>query len=164
MKLSELRGKPVIGMAGARKVGVVEDALVDSSHRKIEALIVKAERTGHEYVVSSEHIRAIGPDAVTIDSQDSLQTREQAPGLAGLTSLDSLIHSRIVTQGGQVLGTISEVDIDPTSREVQSFEYDGGALGGLLGRRRHTLDPKDVIGVGHGIVTVTEAARPSQAA
>lgn len=163
MKLSELKGKSVVGVAEARNVGVVEDVLVGPSFNTVEGLVIRVKKRGPEHVISSENVRAIGRDVVTIDSANSLRTLDQAPNLAGLPRLTSALHSRVVTQDGQVLGSISEVEFDPTSRKITSFEYDGRGLAGLLGRR-HTLDAKDVISFGPGIVTVTEAARPPKAA
>ena len=163
MRFSELKGKSVVSVTGARKLGKVEDALVRSVQDSIAALRVRTEQKGPGYVVADEHIRAIGRDAVTIDSQDSLRMPGEVPNLTGLMSLASIIDSRVVTEGGEVLGTITDVEFDPTIRKVISLEYDGGLLGALL-KRRHMLSPKEVISIGGGIVTVSEAARPSRAA
>ena len=163
MKLSELKGKPVVDLATARKVGVVDDALVNPSQQKIEGLLIKTERRAPEYAVSTEHVRGIGKDAVTIDEPNSLRTLDQAPNLTGLLHLSSMIHSRVVTQSGKVIGSISDIAFDPASGMLQNLEYNEGGLGALLGRHR-TLNPSDMIGVGQGIVTVTDNVRPPKAA
>lgn len=163
MKLSALEGKPVISARSAQKVGTVDDALADSSQWKIVALKIKPLKRGPDRIVSAEHVRAIGRDAVIIDSQDSLLTPEMASGMANLKSLSSLMHCRVITEGGEVLGTVYDLDLDPTSRQLTGILYDGGPLAEML-RRQHVLNPTDVIGSGPGIVTVTEAARPRKAA
>ena len=163
MKLTELRGKTVVSVAEAWKVGVVEGVLVDMPTRQLRGLRIRPEGRGPEYVVAREQIRGIGPDAVTVASEAALQSPEQARELARVPSLTDLLGSRVVTESGTILGTIADVNLDPASGQVQSVEYDGGPFGGLLGRR-HTFDAKEIVGVGPGVVTVTEAARPTRAA
>lgn len=163
MKLSELKGKKVVAVAEATKVGAVYDALLGSSYRNIEALVIRADERGPEYVVLSKSINAIGQDVVTIDSTNSLQDFEQVPDATRFPRVSSLLKSQIVTQSGEVLGEISDFDFDPIAGEIRGLEYRGSSLEGLLGRH-HVLDPKSIISFGPGIVTVTDEARPSQAA
>lgn len=163
MRLGEIRGKSVVSLAEARKVGVVDDVLVDARHERIEALRLKSERDGPSYVVSSDDVRGFGPDAVTIDHQDALMSSDRMPGMSGLRSLSAVLNSRVVTEDGRLLGTVSEVDFDPASRRIRRFEFGGEGLEGLLGRK-HSLDPEDVVGIGPGLVTVRNEVRPSRAA
>lgn len=163
MKLSELRGKTVITVAEARKIGSVDDVLVDPSFRRIEAVLVKPGGRQSDYFVATDQLRGIGPDAVTVVSQEAVQDLRQAPDKARLPVAGSVLNSRIVTERGEVLGTISEVLLDPNTYSIQAFEFTTGALGSLFGRQ-HQLDLRHLVGVGSGVVTVTEAARPSRAA
>ncbi len=163
MKLSDLKRKTVVGLAGGHKLGTVADVLTDSSYRQVQALRVKPTEGGPDYVVSTDHVQAIGSDVVTVDDRDSLARVDQVPELTRLPSLNSLLGDHVVTERGDVLGTISEVDVDPSSRRIVALQYTSSALAGLLGRQ-HALEPQDVIGIGPSIVTVKETARPSKAA
>jgi uncharacterized protein YrrD len=163
MKISELEGKPVIGMATARKAGVVADALVSPSHDAIAALVVKGAQRGPNRIIPVGSVRAIGPDAVTIEHSDLLRPPEQVPELAGLASLASVVGSRVLTPDGQVLGDVSEVTFDPSTYRVLSYEYRPGWLKGHL-TVQHPIAPADIVGLGDGIVTIKQAPASSHAA
>jgi uncharacterized protein YrrD len=161
MKLSELKGKPVVSVDEARKLGIVHDVLVDPSYSSIAGLQIKAEGRGHAYVVANEHIRGIGPDAVTVVNKDALQVPDRAQTLAGLPTLGTILGSRVVTEGGALLGSITEVAFDVGSRRILAIEYGRGGFEGLLGRHR-SLSIGDIVGVGPGLVTVREVSRAKE--
>ncbi len=163
MKLSSLKSKPVIAVTGAAKVGNVDDALADLRLERIEALRVRTGRRQPPRFVSMADVRAIGKDAAIVASADALKSTEDAPTLARLYSLSSLLGSSVVTEAGQVLGTVADVDFDPASRQILDLECDRGRLGTLFGRR-YPIMTRDVLGVGEGLVTVSEEARPAKAA
>lgn len=163
MKLSELKGMPVVATAEATRIGVVEDIVIDSSYRRIEALVVKADDRGAEEVVSRERIVSVGRDVVTIDSVRSMRSLSEERDLFELPRAKAMQNSRVVTEGGDVLGTINDIEIEPASGEIRSYEYNSGLLAGIIGQR-HQLDPEHVIRFGQGIVTVHDAAHPSSRA
>ncbi|HUX88220.1 MAG TPA: PRC-barrel domain-containing protein [Chloroflexota bacterium] len=165
MRLSKLEGKTVIGLTGAQKLGKVDDAFSDSYAGKIVGLKITGLQDGTELVTSIEHVKSIGPDAVIVDSKDSLEAAGAASNVANLISLKSLLNNRVVTEGGQVLGTLYDVEIDPRTHQIVDYHYDGGPLGEIF-HRGHILQPKDVIGSGPGLVTVSSSAAtpPTKAA
>lgn len=163
MKISELKGKAVIGMASGQEVGTVAGALVNRSHDALAALVVKGARRTPDRIISIQSIRAIGPDAVTIEHSDLLRPLEQVPELAGLVGLDSVVGNQVLTPEGRILGQISDVNFDPSSYRILSYEYRPSGLKGLLGAR-HEIPPEDVIGLGQGIVTVKQSPPSSRAA
>jgi sporulation protein YlmC with PRC-barrel domain len=163
MNLLELKGKPVVEMSSARKVGIVDDAYLDPNHQSISALRVRATKRGPEYLVSIDHVCTIGPKSVTIDHVDSLRFLDQTPELAKLTSLGSLLGRGVVTEGGRILGSIEGVEFDPTSHQVTAITYTSVPPAGPVGTR-HTLNPRDIVASVPDIVTVSEAAQPAQAA
>jgi uncharacterized protein YrrD len=163
VKLSELKGRAVIGLTGAHKLGIVDDALVSSSYDRLETLRIRPEGGGPDYLVSMDHVRSIGADAVTVDSQDSVVRADRATDLSRLSSLEAVRNSRVVTEGGDLLGSISEIDFAPDTGHVEAFEYHSGLLGGVMGKH-HTVRPEDIIGVGRNIVTVKNAVGQSRAA
>jgi sporulation protein YlmC with PRC-barrel domain len=163
MTFDELKDKAVISVQGARKVGSVDDVFVDPADWHIAALSIKSKSGGPGYLVSKEYIQGIGPDAVTVPTSDALQLMDRAQLPAGLPSLRAMLNSKVVTEDGELLGTISGVEIEANTRRVRAFEYRSGALAGLLGRQ-YRFDPGLVVGVGSGLVTVREAARPSREA
>jgi sporulation protein YlmC with PRC-barrel domain len=162
MKLSELRGKPVVSVAEAVTLGTVDDALVDSTLGTIGALLIASSGGTDRYLVSMDQIRGIGPDVATVSSQHALSSPGQASAPRSRVPLTSIVGSRVVAEDGRVLGTVAEVDFDPSSGRIQALEYGGDGLEGLLSGR-HRLDPKRVVRIGPGVLTVMgESSRPPE--
>ena len=152
MKLSELRGKSVVSVTEAIKLGSVSDALVDSALGAIGALEVAGSGRNDRYLVSMGEVRAIGPDVVTVSGQHALTNRGGGDE-GSRVALSSILGCRVVAENGTLLGTVSEVDFDPSAGRIEAIEYGGDGLGALLGNR-HKLDPGNVIGVGPKVLTV----------
>lgn len=163
MNLRELKGKPIVEVRSARKLGIVGDVFLGPTHQSMAALLVQPISRGTEYVVFMDHVCSIGPDTVAIDRVDSLRVLDQTPELTHLTSADSLLGSGIVTEGGRILGIIDGVECDPTSHQVTGITYVSTPLAGTAGTHQ-ILDPRDLIATVPDVVTVREAAQRPEAA
>ncbi|MBI2954704.1 MAG: PRC-barrel domain-containing protein [Chloroflexi bacterium] len=161
MKLNELKGRPVVATDRAQKIGSVQDVILGSTYQNIEALLVKVDHNVPELVIPTNRIHAIGPDAVTVETAESLRTLDQERDYFGLPRGTAVQKSRVMSETGKIIGTISDIEIDPLSGQVLSFIYDGSVLAEVLGQH-HRLDPKTVIGFRPGIVTVREVPPPSR--
>lgn len=74
MRLCELENKEVINACDCKKLGYVEDLVIDECNGTIEALIIpKTGRLccffseGEEYVIPYHCIRKIGPDIILVE-------------------------------------------------------------------------------------------------
>lgn len=74
MRLCELENKEVINACDCKKLGYVEDLIIDECNGTIEALIIpKTGRfccffsDGEEYVIPYRCIRKIGPDIILVE-------------------------------------------------------------------------------------------------
>jgi sporulation protein YlmC with PRC-barrel domain len=164
MKLSQLAGKPVIVLTDGRLVGFVDEVLVEPSHRRIAGLRVRGSR-GHERVaiVPSGMVRALGRAAVTVVGESALQTPEQVPGLAAKPSLGLLLGRAVVSSSREQLGSVVDVELDPTSGAVSALDYAPGPLLRLLGRR-FSVEMRDVAAVDSTLVALAKEACPLLAA
>ena len=157
MRLSELRGKPVVSIAEARRVGVVDDVLTDQSYRHLTALRVKTDGHGSGLLVAIENVRGIGPDAVTINSREALLRPEHATQYFSDPPLRSILNSRIVNDRGEGIGRVREVDVDTGRRSLRSLVYVAGMIDTIL-NRAHLVATSDVLGVGPGVITIRASA------
>jgi sporulation protein YlmC with PRC-barrel domain len=66
MKYSELKGRAVINLEDASKIGEVEDLLVEPGSHRIAGIKVKAGLFSPVQHVPAADIRSVGPDAVTV--------------------------------------------------------------------------------------------------
>src|SRR5947209_17790997 len=71
MKLSSLKGMPVVSITGGEKVGTIYDVLIDTERLKATALRLG----GHSGlgVVQLSNLSNVGPDVITIENADLVE-------------------------------------------------------------------------------------------
>jgi sporulation protein YlmC with PRC-barrel domain len=116
MRFSDIDGNPVMDTTSALTVGRVGSLVVDPKSRRVVALGVKKSK-GHGDTLLWDAMQAIGPDAVTVDSPDRLTDPPAA--LEQQAKVDvRLIGHRVITDHGRELGTVRDVEFDPSDGTV----------------------------------------------
>jgi len=69
----EAHGRKVVSRATAEALGELSHMVVDSSRRHVSAVVVSKGKK-HAFVVDWEHISGFGPDAVMVESEDTLRS------------------------------------------------------------------------------------------
>ena len=162
----DLRGRSVVDVDSAEKLGQVEDLIVDPKQGQLAGLVVSHGPSllggGVSVVVPASAIRAIGPDLLTVRRTE---TAESVPALDSLPRWSRLTGRKVVSQGGKVLGTIEDVVFDPESHRVSGYPLRdssaGGGLDALLSgqhRRAPYLRPDTDLHVGDDLVVVPDDA------
>jgi sporulation protein YlmC with PRC-barrel domain len=163
---NDLRGRSVVDVDSAEKLGQVEDLIVDPKQGQLAGLVVSHGPSllggGVSVVVPATAIKAIGPDLLTV------RRAETAASVAALDPLprwSRLTGRKVVSQGGKVLGTIEDVVFDPESHRVGGYPLRtsgaGGGLDVLLSgqhRRAPYLRPDTDLRVGDDLVVVPDDA------
>jgi len=153
-----LRGMAVVSVQQAEKLGVIDDLYVDLPHHRLGGLLLRGGLFRGGPTVTWSAVRSVGKDAVTVDDSTVLSD----PGADQPTSwvrLTTLRSTKVVTETGDLLGTISGVDIDPESGKVLHYAV-AAAREGLFRAGEHSIvSPAAIVGVGAGLLTV--GARPT---
>jgi uncharacterized protein YrrD len=119
MQASELKGRAVVVLANAEKVGQVEDVLFDAPFRQILGFRVKkGGLLGKTEALPRESVTSIGSDALTVASPEMINDEERFAQLGGAATLGKVIGTKVVSESGQLLGTISQLVIDYDARSV----------------------------------------------
>ncbi len=150
MMFSQAMGQKVVDTSTATTAGKVSGILVDPKTRMIVALELKKTDTGR--VLRWSDLTGFGTDAVTI------------PGLAVITDVDvelkalsgkthALLNKRVLTTGGDDVGTVRDVDFDPQSGGLTTIVLDGtGGANTIAGDRLLGIGSYAVIvGKEHGL-------------
>jgi uncharacterized protein YrrD len=154
--LSELKGRPVISLNEGEKLGAIKDALVDPSANRIGGFLLQA--TEGDLALPFAHVRAIGPDAVTVESAASSQSPVGEGGLEGNRKFSELAKQQVVDAEGKHHGHLGDItfsiDGSITDIEIRS--------GGFLGiKEDKTLYPISVVrSFGASVVTVEGIPQP----
>lgn len=125
----EAKGRQVVSTSTAQTVGKVDHLLVDPARRRVVAVSVK--KAG---LLRWRDLTAFGADAVTVPSADLLIERDgELDAFAG--KQHDPVGKRLLTSGGDELGTVSDVEFATDTGEVTGLVLDTGTIAGsrLLG-------------------------------
>ena len=140
----------MVSMDDGAKVGTVDVLLVDPKRLLVTALVLTG-ATGSG-VLPFESIRAIGADAVTIDSTEPIQwTTEPLPTEAGRRS-EEILGLKVIDAGGVIGGTVHDLSFDSAGAVTSIDVRSGGVFG--LGGKEQTVPASTIRGIGASLVTV----------
>ena len=119
---------PVITRDVGRKVGQVEDLLIDQPGTRVLGILV-----GEKGILSDARVIAwagilvIGFDAVIIDSESSIVKASEVPEIKEVLERGFVLErTRSQTTGGRELGTIENFFFDSATGMVEGYELIGG--------------------------------------
>ncbi len=134
MKFSELKGRAVINLEDAKKIGDVEDLWVDVNNHHIVSLKVKTGMFSASQVVPVAEVKSVGQDAVTILAHDPNnnsqpdQGQRANPSSQDVMDMTDIIGNRVVTDTGTLVGEVQDVELDPTSWTITGYQVREGGL------------------------------------
>jgi len=135
VKASDLKGRAVVTLSDAAKVGTIDDILFDAEYRAVLGFRVKKGTFGKPDAVTRENVTAVGADAVTVSSPEAKS------------------KARVVTEGGTLLGTIDEMELDDEARAVTEYILSAP----LWDRLRHNeprIPAQQVLRMGEGAIMI----------
>ncbi len=135
MKASRLRGIAVVSIAEATKEGTVRDLVLDPNRRRVVALSIRPTGGGADKVVSVKNIHSIGRDAVTITDAEVLRGEHPVRG-DGEIYLTKLKGTKALTDKGEIIGTVAEVEVDPDNFSIIGYQLSTGFMSELTGNRK----------------------------
>ncbi len=154
MNASELKNRPIVTLSDAAKVGYIEEMLFDAQYQRVLGFRVKRGDVGTVGILPRSNVGAIGRDAVTIPNPEAITTADRVPEVAAARTLADLQGTRVVSEAGEVQGTVKEVEVDDEAHTVQAYVL-STPLFTRLTHGEPKVSPQQVIQVGTGgIMTV----------
>ena len=165
MKASDLRGRPVVTLSDAIKVGRVDDVLFDAEYREVLGFRIKAGTFSRLEAVSRANVTGVGHAAVTVRSPDVINVEDRLSALTGAVTLSRARGTKVVTEGGELLGTVDEIELDDEARNVTAYTL-AAPLWDRLRHRQPTIEARQVLRLGEGGImivpnAVAERMRPT---
>ncbi len=159
MHASELKGRSVVVLANAEKVGQVEDVLFDARFRQVLGFRVKEGGLLSKTVaLPRDSVTAIGADALTVPSPDMINEEERFPQLAGAATLSQVTGTKVVTESGQLLGTIGQLDVDADARTVTAYVLSASLAERVMRHQEEVVQAGEVVRLGEGGIMVVADA------
>lgn len=157
IKASELKGRAVVSLSQAEKIGSVVSVILDPAASRVAGLTVRTGILGGPKLLRASDIRSLGIDAVTIHDSSLLHDDSgEVPELKDLPTLDDMIEMKIISESGQLLGALGNVEIDPDQYQITRYEL-SGTLWDQLTHSNRTFDAAPGLRFGKQLLIVPDA-------
>lgn len=127
MRANELRGKTVLSVAQAERLGQVDDVALDLTNCKVLGLWLSAATggifsAGESRYVPADLLHSIGADAITVKASPDTDTMRAYPDeVKQLPRLSHLRGARAVSEAGTLLGEVTGMEFDPKTMQIQGY-------------------------------------------
>ncbi len=156
IRAGSLRGRAVVSLEQARKIGTVEDIIFDLATGAVVAYAVGVGMLGATKALAPGSIRDIGADAITVPDQVVLYDHSALPpGAPDRAQLSKLLGSKVVSERGVLLGILGEVELDATGSQITAYEM-SGTLWDKLRHQERTFAPVPGLHGGQGLLIVPD--------
>jgi len=124
-KSQEIIGLPVFSILDGRKIGQVKDLVINPEEGKLDFILVS---NGSWYVgarvLPYKAVMGIGEHAVTTESEHLLSNINDTASANTLLQRNiELKGNRVLTNKGNLIGVVSEYEVDETSGKITRLEY-----------------------------------------
>lgn len=156
MNASELKGRAVVTLSDATKIGHVDDILFDPTLRQVLGFRVRHSARGPIETVLRSAVSSVGRDAVMISDPQALNLEERFAELAGAATLKQAQGTRLVSESGEVVGEVEDIELDDEAGAVTAYVLGGSFLARLRHATPHVAANK-ILRVGSGgIMTIPD--------
>lgn len=149
-KALDVLGLPVVCLETGEEMGKVRDILCDSTWRVLGVVLQEKNLFQQGSYIPIEHIYAVGEDCVTVKGHDAVVSMD---GLAEIetvglvTGRNTLKGKPVMTETGDVLGTLEDVYFSRNWEKLVGYELSDGWIADLVeGRKRLPLPSSLIIG------------------
>lgn len=147
---TEIRGMPVVALNTRLTIGIVEDFYFEPESNALRGLRVKTGLSGYK-ALPSNAISAIGSDAITTDNAEMVIEESHDGRIAELPSGHSLFSYKIVSENGDVVGTVGNILLNtnpPIALRIAAFE--------LAGRGYQVFSANEVTHYGRDVIVILD--------
>jgi uncharacterized protein YrrD len=152
-------GQDVLSLADGQKIETVKDLLISQSNDAIVALLVdEGGLLSSSKIVPIEEVQDFGRNAVVITDPTAVTRASSYPEAKEIIDRkDSLLGKRVFTDGGQQMGTISDMYFDENGGRILGFEVSGGVIGDIA-RGTSYLAVEEIERIGPDVVFIAPAS------
>ncbi len=163
MKFSELKGLAIIDLEDARKLGDLEDLLLDPGTRQVLGLKVKKSGLfSSALLIPIAGLKNVGADAITVVYAASSEAGHNQtfpsdaapanPDLQNLIALSQTLDNQVITDSGTLVGHIKDVELDRSNLSIVGYEV---SVGNIFTKNQQFAATQD-IRYGEKMVTVPQ--------
>ena len=159
MRADELNGRGVVALSTAEKIGQVTDVLFDAQYRQVLGFRVKKGGLfGQTEVLLRDNVAALGGAALTVPSPDVINDEGRFAALAHAATLSQVEGTKVVTEGGELLGTIAHLEVDDDARTVTAYTLAASLTDRVLRHDAKAVAADEVLRLGEGGIMIVSNA------
>ena len=141
MKFTELKGRAVVNLENAEKIGELADLLIEPGSHRILSLKVRTGLFRAAKTVLVSEVKNVGADAITVSAASlsdttgnsyAPPTEQQGAGASDGAQLPveitSILGNKVVTDAGTMVGELRDVMIDWANLAITGYEVHEGGL------------------------------------
>ncbi len=161
----ELAGLAVVSLTGGDRLGRVDDVIFDTTKAVIVGVLVdRGGMFSKPKFLEATHVRAIGSDALTIDSEAALTEYDPAATGPSAQPAKPLGGRPVLTEAGSIIGKIADIAVDTDTLQVPYFVLSTGLLDNALHGKPHLpMTAVQTIGADSVIVSNSYDPKASEA-
>jgi sporulation protein YlmC with PRC-barrel domain len=120
MKFTEIQRREVVDLETAKVIGHVDDAILDANAQLLMGFTLRKTPGKSDWLAWS-NIKAIGADAITVESLGALM--EQPEGKGRLLLGDDVVSGRVLTDAGVAMSPLADLEFDVTSGRINQIIF-----------------------------------------
>lgn len=162
-KVSQLKGLKIVTRDTGKVVKNVEEIIFDPATNSLLALIVDPGGfLSTAKVVMFNDVESVGKDAIVIANESVLKNLGDVQERVSEINSENnyLVRSKVMTESGDEIGTITDIYFDEKTGVVDGFEVSQGPAQDLRSGRVKVSLP-DIVTVGKDLVIVNDSATAS---
>ncbi len=156
MNNKAIKGTSVIGIADAERFGQVTRVYLDPGEKAVVGFVVDKGDGLMAPIsavrVAAAHVRSLGPDALMVDDASALGGEETEARYGDLVDLDTVVHHRVVTEGGTLVGQVASVSFDEHTFGLTEVEASPGFF-----KSNKVIPIDQVVSIGSELIVVADA-------
>jgi uncharacterized protein YrrD len=152
---SDIKGTRVITLDTAADIGEAKDLVFDVENNQLLAIVLdEAGLTHSARIIPFSNVKAVGRDAVIVDTQTSIIAAERDERINHVLKQEiTLKNKKVYTMEGEDLGKIVDIRFDEQTGRIEGYDVSGGIFADAYSGRPFIPAPKTVK-VGHDVVLV----------
>jgi len=158
-----VRGLSVVTLAEGKKVGQVDDLIVEPRAQAVRWLRLAVPDffgLGKASWVSVEAVHSVGEHVVVIGSQGDLKRLQEVPEAARLARGRSLLGKKVITEGGRYLGEVSDFTFALSDFALSSIRV---VQGNLFAQQTLEIEAGYLRTIGQDVIVVADSAPAAHA-
>ncbi len=154
-KAGDLIGKSVVTTDQGRKIEKIHDVLFDVRSESVVGFLLQEKGLFKQaLVLPFSKVKVIGPDAVTVENENSVIMADQDEKISSIIeSHVPLVGKKIMTEGGEFIGNVSDLFIDEKTGKIEGYEISGGMFSDAYAGKSSLPAPK-TIRIGEDVIFV----------